>query len=163
MSPQVTIRPVRDEDAEAIWRSSLQPGVLETTLSLPSDRLRERRAILNGLSRDDHYFVAKVDGEVVGLAGLSVGRGRLRHSGHLFVYVAREMQGQGIGTRLVETLLNLADNWLLLRRVELTALVQNDRARKLYERLGFSAEGVRKLSVISQGKIEDEYLMARYR
>ena len=54
-------------------------------------------------------------------------------------------------------------DWLLLRRVELTVLVKNERARRLYERLGFVVEGRRKLSVIAKGEIEDEWLMARYR
>jgi len=47
--------------------------------------------------------------------------------------------------------------------VELTVLVKNERARRLYERLGFVVEGRRKLSVIANGEIEDEWLMARCR
>ncbi len=54
-------------------------------------------------------------------------------------------------------------DWLLLRRVELTVLVKNERARQLYERLGFVVEGRRRYSVIAEGEIEDEWLMARYR
>jgi putative acetyltransferase len=92
-----------------------------------------------------------------------VGKGRLRHSGYVFLFVAREYHGQGVGTRLMETLLDLADRWLLLRRVELTVVAENERAWRLYERLGFEKEGLRKLSVISQGEIKDEWLMARYR
>lgn len=36
--PTVTIRPVRLEDAEAIWQISREPGVIETILALPSAR-----------------------------------------------------------------------------------------------------------------------------
>jgi L-phenylalanine/L-methionine N-acetyltransferase len=156
-------RPVRIEDAEAIWRITQQDGVMETILALPSDRLEQRRERLAALGQDEHWFVAEVDGAVRGLAGLSVGTGRLRHSGHVFLFVAREYHGQGIGTRLMEALLDVADNWLLLRRVELTVVADNERAWRLYERLGFEKEGLRKLSVISDGAIKDEWLMARYR
>ena len=159
----VEIRPVGVEDAEAIWRITHQEGVIETILSLPSDRLEQRRERLASLGPDEHWFVAEANGEVIGLAGLSVGTGRLRHSGHVFLFVAREYHGQGIGTRLLETLLDVADRWLLLRRVELTVVAENERAWRLYERLGFEKEGLRKLSVISQGEIKDEWLMARYR
>ncbi len=159
----ITIRPVRVEDAEAIWRITQQEGVIETILAAPSDRLEQRRERLARLGPDEHWFVAAADGAVNGLAGLSVGTGRLRHSGHVFLFVAREYQGKGIGTRLLETLLDVADNWLLLRRVELTVFAENERAWRLYERLGFEKEGLRKLSVISQGEIKDEWLMARYR
>ena len=63
----------------------------------------------------------------------------------------------------MQTLLDLADQWLLLRRIELTVLTENDGAKRLYERLGFVVEGRRKMSVISQGELKDEWLMARYR
>lgn len=90
----VTIRPVRVEDAEAIWRIAREAGVIENILALPSDRLEQRRTQLSELGPDEHYIVAEVGGAVAGVAGLQVGRGRLRHSGHLFVYVARGHQAR---------------------------------------------------------------------
>ncbi len=159
----MSIRPVRQEDAEAIWRIARQEGVIETTMALPSDRLDQRARRLAELGPDEHWFVAEVDGAVAGLAGLTVGRGRLRHSGHIFLFVAREHQRQGLGTQLMQALLDVADNWLLLRRVELTVVVGNDHAKRLYERCGFVVEGRRKMSVISEGELKDEWLMARCR
>lgn len=161
--PAVIVRPVHEDDAPAVWRIARQQGVIETILALPSDRLQQRIETLQGLTRDDHWFVAEVEGEVVGLAGLHVGSGRLRHSGDIFLFVAHESQGQGIGARLLEALLDVADNWLMLRRVELTVFAENARAKALYERHGFVVEGLRKMSVISEGELHDEYLMARYR
>lgn len=160
---EIAIRPVRLEDAEALWHIARQAGVIETTMALPSFRLDQRIASLAALGENDHYLVAEVGGEVIGLAGLEVGTGRTRHRGELFVYVAREHQGRGAGTRLLEALLDLADNWLLLRRVELTVLVENEGAKRLYERLGFVVEGRRRMSVIAQGELKDEWLMARCR
>jgi len=159
----LVIRPVCLQDAAALWTIARQEGVIETTLALPSLRLEQRMKSLSDLGENDHYMVAEKAGQVVGIAGLTVGSGRLRHSGHLFVYVAAANQGQGIGTRLVQTLLDLADQWLLLRRVELTVLTENEGAKRLYERFGFVVEGCRKMSVISQGEIKDEWLMARNR
>ena len=162
-SPDLIIRPILLQDAQALWMIARQEGVIETTMALPSLRLEQRIKSISEWSENDHYMVAERAGEVVGVAGLTVGSGRTRHSGSLFVYVARKQQGQGIGTRLVQSLLDLADNWLLLRRVELTVLTENEGARRLYERLGFVVEGCRKMSVISQGELKDEWLMARYR
>lgn len=163
LAEDIVIRPVCLQDAAALWAIARQQGVIETTLALPSLRLEQRMKSLSDLGENDHYMVAEKVGQVVGVAGLTVGRGRLRHSGHLFVHVATANQGQGIGTRLLQTLLDLADQWLLLRRVELTVLTENEGAKRLYERLGFVVEGCRKMSVISQGEIKDEWLMARYR
>lgn len=161
--PDVIIRPILPQDAEVLWVIARQEGVIETTMALPSLRLEQRIKSIQALSENDHYMVAERAGAAVGVAGLTVGTGRTRHSGSLFVYVARQQQGQGIGTRLMQSLLDLADNWLLLRRVELTVLTENEGARRLYERLGFVVEGCRKMSIIAQGELKDEWLMARYR
>src|SRR5258708_16703915 len=96
----VMIRPVRVEDAEAIWRIAREEGVIENILALPSDRLEQRRKQLSELGPDEHFVVAEVGGEVVGLAGLQVGRGRLRPSGHLFLYVPRAPQAPPTRTPL---------------------------------------------------------------
>lgn len=162
-SVEILIRPVLVEDAEALWKIGRQKGVIETTMALPSTRLEQRRKTLAELGPNEHYLVAEVAGQVVGIVGLEVGSGRLRHSGYLFIYVDRHQQGQGIGTRLLQAALDLADQWLLLRRVELTVLTENDGAKRLYERAGFVVEGCKKMSVISQGEMKDEWLMARYR
>ena len=162
-SSDVIIRSILLQDAEALWKIARQEGVIETTMALPSLRLEQRLKSIGELSENDHYMVAERAGEVVGVAGLTVGTGRTRHSGSLFIYVARQQQGQGIGTRLMQALLDLADNWLLLRRVELTVLTENEGAKRLYERLGFVVEGRRKMSVIAQGELKDEWLMARFR
>jgi L-phenylalanine/L-methionine N-acetyltransferase len=153
----------RSYTARSLNTSDPQEGVIETTMALPSMRLEQRIKSLNELGENDHYMVAERAGQVVGIAGLTVGSGRVRHCGYLFVYVARQYQGQKIGTRLAQTLLDLADQWLLLRRVELTVLTENEGAKRLYERLGFLIEGRRKMSVISRGELKDEWLMARYR
>lgn len=163
LAEDILIRPVCLQDAPALWEIARQQGVIETTMALPSLRLEQRVKSLSNLGENDHYLVAEKAGQVVGLAGLTVGTGRLRHSGYVFVYVAAENQGQGIGTRLMQALLDLADQWLLLRRVELTVLTDNEGARRIYEHLGFVVEGRRKMSVISQGELKDEWLMARYR
>jgi putative acetyltransferase len=162
-SNNIVIRPVRIEDAEALWTIARQQGVIETTMALPSLRLEQRIKSLQELSEHDHYMVAEQAGQIAGIAGLTVGTGRLRHSGHLFIYVATQYQGQSIGSQLMQTLLDLADQWLLLRRVELTVLTENEGAKRLYERFGFVVEGRRKMSIISQGELKDEWLMARYR
>lgn len=83
----ITLRPVRVEDAAAIWQIMRESGVIETLLALPSQRLEQRSRTLANVSDDEHYFVAEIEEQVAGLAGLTVGSGRLRHSGHVFLFV----------------------------------------------------------------------------
>lgn len=83
----------------------------------------------------------------------------LSENDHLLV---AEVEGKGIGTALFKKVIDLADNWLMLTRLELTVFVENDRAVKLYKSLGFQIEGTRKYGAIRNGQYADEYLMARY-
>jgi len=161
-SSEVIIRPVRLEDAEDLLRIAGQEGVIENIIFLPSYRLEQRRTSLSKLGPNDHYLVAEIQSTVVGIVGLTVNTGRRRHSGDLFIYVDRDYHGKGIGSQLLRAALDIADSWLLLRRVELTVLKDNGRAKALYERFGFEVEGLRKLAIISKGEIKDEWLMARY-
>ncbi len=159
----VTIRPVRLEDAAAVHEIQLQPEVLPYILPVPSLRLSQMQERLQQLGPDMHFFVAEADGRVAGFAGLYRLGGREAHAGHVFLAVDAARHGQGIGTALLGTLLDLADNWLMLERVELSVLATNPRAQKLYERLGFAAEGRKVGSVASGGRYVDEILMARLR
>ncbi|HSG53229.1 MAG TPA: GNAT family N-acetyltransferase, partial [Rheinheimera sp.] len=47
---------------------------------------------------------------------------------------------QGIGSALLRAALEMADNWLNIRRVELTVYPTNEAAIALYERFGFEVE-----------------------
>lgn len=61
------------------------------------------------------------------------------------------------------TLVDLADNWLMLKRLELGVLAGNDRALALYKQFGFEVEGVKRASIARNGTYADETLMGRIR
>jgi putative acetyltransferase len=77
--------------------------------------------------------------------------------------VRTEYQGQGSGKKLLENILDLADNWLMLVRIELEVTSDNERASHLYSSFGFELEGRKKFSIIKDGKYADLLMMARYR
>ena len=160
-----TIRPIGPEDAEGAAALRRMPGVFENTLGLPSYRTADSEAFIAGLGPDDHNFVAVLDdGTVIGCAGLTVcSNPRMRHAGSVGLYVHTDYQNKGVGTALMETLLDLADNWLMLVRVELEVFADNQRAIQLYEKLGFEQEGLLRMTPVRNGRYVDEYKMARIR
>ncbi|WP_409253871.1 GNAT family N-acetyltransferase [Bacillus sp. SCS-153A] len=160
---QIEIRPIRVSDAEEVTEIMIQEKVMPNVVSLPSIRVERFETILKGASPEQHEFVAVSSGKVIGFAGLHQGKGRRSHSATLFIMIHEEFHGKGAGTALVNKLIDLADNWLMLERVELTVLDNNQRAKHLYERLGFIDEGFSKGTIIQNGRYAGEYRMARFR
>lgn len=162
---EFTIRPPRPEDAEDLCALRCMPGVYENTMGLPSNRITQTEEFLAAMDVDDHQFVAVTeDGQVVGLAGLQLfSNPRKRHMASLGIYVHTEYQNMGAGTALIEALLDLADHWLMLVRVELDVFADNERAIRLYEKLGFEREGVLRKAAIRKGKYSDLLMMSRLR
>lgn len=58
----------------------------------------------------------------------------------------------GVGSKLMEIMLDMADNWLMLVRVELTVYCNNEQAIRMYEKYGFEIEGTRRAGSIRFGK-----------
>ncbi len=157
------IRPAGKDDVEAMWRLARQPPVIAGTLQIPSLRLDQREQRFADLGDNDHFYVAVRHGEVVGFADLHVHDRRRRHAGDLGVMVSPAHSGQGIGTALLQTLIELADKWLDVRRLELTVYADNDRAIRLYERNGFQVEGRLREYAFTDGAYVDALYMARLR
>lgn len=161
------IRPIRVEDAEAINNIRRMPGVFENLRALPSERINRNEKYIANLDNNSHMFVAVTEvspGEelIIGSAGLTVyNELRLRHSASLGIMVHKDYQNMGVGTALMKTLLDLADNWLMLVRVELLVYEDNKRAIHLYEKFGFVKEGVKRMAAIRNGKYTNEIIMAR--
>ena len=162
---EYTIRPTRLEDMEGFNVLRRMPGVFENTMGLPSERVQRNIDGFQAMGPDDHNFVAVLaDGTVIGTAGLRVCPSpRMRHVGSVGLFVHTEYQNMGVGTALLKTLLDLADNWLMLVRVELEVFADNQRAIHLYEKFGFEKEALLRMSVVRDGQYWDNYKMARIR
>jgi RimJ/RimL family protein N-acetyltransferase len=85
---------------------------------------------------------------------------RTRHLAMVVAGVRASYAGQGVGSRLFEALVAWADSARILR-LELTVMAHNKAAIALYEKFGFVSEGVRRCSVVVDGKCVDELAMAR--
>ena len=75
--------------------------------------------------------------------------------------VRDDWQGKGFGSALRQPALDLADNWLGLRRLELNVYTDNARAIALYRRFGFEVEGTHRADALRDGTYVDSFSMAR--
>lgn len=155
------IRAIRPDDNAALGDIRRQKQVMRFTPAMPSERIDQVGAVYGRWGKDDHVLVAELDGRVVGYAGLHVRDAKRRHSAWLGIAVHDEFAGRGAGRLLMKALLDLADNWIGLVRVDLEASAANERGIKLYRELGFVEEGRQKKAYFAEGVYEDAVLMAR--
>ncbi|SHI07565.1 GNAT family N-acetyltransferase [Clostridium grantii] len=133
-----TIRSIRSSDAEAVYNLRIMDGVRENTMSLFSQRVEKTEEFIKKLSGDDHVMVAEIEEKVikkvVGIVGLNViKQPGSRHCGYLVISVDKNFQGLGIGKALMEKIIDIADNWLMLIRIELGVFTDNIAAINLYK------------------------------
>jgi putative acetyltransferase len=161
----ITVRRSTPRDASALARIMGDPEVLPNLMQLPytSTEVWERRLADNDVpGKTDLSLVAERDGSVVGSAGLHPApQTRRRHVAMLGISVAREAQGQGVGHALMQAMVDYADHWAQLLRIELTVFVDNERAIALYRRFGFVHEGTFRAYALRHGVYVDTHAMAR--
>ncbi|MBX7547259.1 ribosomal protein S18-alanine N-acetyltransferase [Streptomyces sp. NPDC004232] len=93
-----------------------------------------------GAEATRRYLVAEGEGGIVGYAGLASSGDQADVQ---TIAVARELQGTGLGGRLLAELLRAATAFEC-HEVMLECRVDNVRAQKLYERYGFEPIGFRR-------------------
>lgn len=164
---EFTIRPVKIGDGKGINELRRMPGVFENILGIPSERIEHNEKYIANLDHNTHQFVAVTKNQlgeenIIGTATLTVyPNPRLRHSASIGIMVHKDYQNKGVGSALLKALIDLADNWLMLVRVELTVFEDNEKAIHLYEKFGFEKEGVKRLAGIRNGRYVNELVMAR--
>ncbi|NLS20779.1 GNAT family N-acetyltransferase [Rhizobium sp. P40RR-XXII] len=157
----IEIRATRPSDAEAIAAIANLPGFRAGTLRLPFQSLEETRGWLEKPAPDSTRLVAEVNGQVVGNAGLNRLAGRRIHTGNIGMGVHDDFTGCGIGSALLGALVDTADNWLAIKRLELSVYVDNAPAIRLYEKFGFETEGRLRAFAFRNSEYVDAFTMAR--
>jgi putative acetyltransferase len=160
----IRVRAREPQDVEAIGEIQACPGVIAGTLRLPLQSVESIRQRLVQAPPNTYSLVAEVDGRVVGSAGLHVEDNvRRRHCGSIGMMVHDDFQGRGVGSALMVAMIDLADNWLGLERIELIVYTDNAPAIHLYQKFGFSIEGTGRRYALRQGVYIDAHYMARLR
>jgi L-phenylalanine/L-methionine N-acetyltransferase len=158
-----TIRTVAEQDQQAIHDLLTSRWVIEGTMRVPYARLAEtveRLAPRPGV----HQLVAELDGELAGFLELITypNEARHRHAGEINLVCTRaHLARRGVARSLMTAALELADDWLGLRRLTLTVFVDNPGARSLYEQLGFEPEGTLRDYAYKRGTYVDAHVMSR--
>ncbi len=140
----------------------VQPGLLQMPYGTEEFWRKRIEEMPVGSNVQDLFVVAERDGSVVGNAGLTPVHGvRRRHAMGLGLVVARDAQGQGVGSALMQALIDWADRWANVLRLELTVFTDNAAAIALYRKFGFEHEGTHLAYALRDGRYVDVHAMAR--
>lgn len=166
---QIIYRKLKVQEAQKFW-DMMNELDKETKFMMYEVGEREEKTanlqalecqIQNSIEDNDFLVIAEVEGEIVGY--LLAERGvpnRIKHTAYVVTGVREKCRGCGIGKELFQRL----DSWAKendVTRLELTVICNNTIAKKLYEKNGFVVEGIKKNSMIIDGKYVDEFYMAK--
>lgn len=136
---------------------SLVPG------EFPMGVEEERRHLRRMTVADNRIFLVAVDldrerivGDLAFTGGLYA---RIRHQGTLGMTVDRSYWGVGIGTALLEALIDWARAGGIIRKLNLRVIEYNQRAIALYRKLGFIEEGRHSRTFLIDGRFYDDISM----
>lgn len=160
------IREIHEDDAEK-FLSMLKKLDLETKYMMyePEERkttIDEMKASIRSKTHSKSLImIAEISEEIIGFISAERGfQNRIKHSAYIVIGILSNYRGKGIGRQFF----NHLEKWtteMKISRLELTVMVHNERAVKLYESKGFKIEGRKEKSLMIDGEFIDEYYMAR--
>ncbi len=161
----IIIRGRRDEDIAAIAKLRNLPGVRWGTLATPFEsveQIRKRRLV--NPAPVGRCLVACIGDEVVGEAVVfAKPMPRIAHGGDIGIMVHDDWRHRGVGSALFAALIDIADNWMGLRRLELHVYTDNAAALALYKKFGFEIEATEIADAFRGGAFVDSFIMGRLR
>lgn len=163
--PGIDIRPVTVTDAPVVL-ACLQriDATAPYLLYQPGERnwdVDTTAMVIDQSSQSGVFFGAFADQQMCGyllLQGSTLQK--IQHSAQIVVAVDATYRHQGIGQRLLTTALEYAQDQGL-HRLELSVIPENTVAKHLYEKLGFTVEGIKKQAIQQSDGFADEMIMAK--
>ena len=163
--PMLTIRPARPGDIPAIaaiYQEAVRTGTASWELEPPTDAemLKRFETITGG---GYPYLVAEMGGSLAGYAYASAYRPRLayRYTVENSIYIDPARQGQGIGKRLLQALIDDCARSGFRQMVAVIGDSGNVGSRKLHAALGFTLVGVAPALGYKFDRWLDQVLMQR--
>ena len=144
------------QDCLNIYNYEVEHGV--ATLDLEPRTLEEWHEWYNAHSDEHHpIIVGTIDDVVVGYASLSPYRLKdaFKSTVELSIYIHQDYRGQGVATRLMEHILEMAKADTMIHNVVSVITAGNEGSTKLHNRFGFTYCGLTPEVGFKHGKYQD--------
>jgi len=164
-APRIQLRPAEDRDMAAItaiYGHHVLHGAasFETEPPTPEEMLRRRRALVD---QGYPYLVAELDGAVGGYAyaGPYRPRAAYRDTVENSIYLRPDAIGHGIGSRLLDALIEACDQCGFRQMVAVVGDSGNTPSIRLHQRHGFRLVGTLQSVGYKHGRWLDSVLLQR--
>ena len=164
------IRSPKDEDIQGMLDYLyVSAGETEFILRYPEEcskyTAEGEKALFDRINESDNeaMLVCLVDGKVAGNCQIVWNKGmKTRHRAAVAIALLKEYWNQGIGTRMFQEMIRIAEENQNILQMELEFVEGNIRARALYEKMGFRITGVRPNAIrLKDGTLLNEYSMIK--
>ena len=155
------VREVTSNDFEYIYSLYMHPQINPYLLYEMMD-VGQFRPIFDELLLQEVLYIFGADGQDVGMFKLIHLKHRTSHVAYLGgVAIHPDFAGKGFGTQMLQAIIDFGKSKGLLR-IELSTATINEKAIKLYEKMGFVQEGILRhyTYMKSENRFLDEVLMS---
>lgn len=160
-SDSIVVRAARSDDAGALEALMSSRHLFDGTMRIPNTPVTGPWL---GAERGTYVLVATDGDDVVGVLVFCTYPDwpRHRHVGEVDLVVTHiDHRGRGVASKLMSEIIDMAEQWMALRRLQLIVFCDNVGAIRVYERLGFQIEGTMRAYGFGRGQDRDAYIMAR--
>ncbi len=161
---KIYLRALDREDAPRIAAWFNDPEVTRNTSRYRPLSLTEQVKLIDRIHENSDDLVVgivlKATDELIGQCGLHGVNDKNRRCGFWILIGDRTNWDQGYGSEATRLMLALAFDTLNLNRVQLDVFVDNERAVRCYEKLGFRKDGILRQHAYREGAYHDLHLMS---
>lgn len=166
---EIIIRYPTKEDLNSMWEYINTLSQERTFIRYQGEKisLDEEEKYLNLLlekiaKKEAVQLLVICEGKIVGVSDVEMQDKTAKHLGIFGITVAKDFRGRGIGTKLMETVINEAErNINKLEIIILEVFANNDLAKDLYKRFGFLQYGMLPNGVRLEKGYQDRVFMYR--
>ncbi|WP_346962130.1 GNAT family protein [Clostridium sp.] len=166
---ELLLRRPKEDDAEAMIEYLNIVGGESDNLLFGKNEFRltveQEREHIENININDNalMLLGIIDNQIVSVSQVSASnRKRIAHNSELAISVKKECWGMGVGTAVMEALIDFAKNHETIKTISLGVKASNKKAQHLYEKLGFEKVGVHRNFFNIDGNYDDEILMDLY-
>ena len=165
-SPTLTLRGLQGDDWIALYPLLTRHDILQDGFDMPYMSEESFRDRVSNPPAHVHTLVANITlasgrERVVGVVWVEVMVNRRRHVGRIQWVVHPDFYGTPVLDGVLQAAIDLADNWLGLRRLEAVVFAEDAVRLPVLERHGFVREATMQRYALRRGQLAPAALLAR--